>query len=214
MPLWLGGCAGLHHPRRWASSPETILPNGCPDLSGTYGTRATDAYPANAGRLPPLNEILGPGGLSDVYKQGKPWPVLPSATTASFTSERNWLYVRFCDDTRRAATLRFKRKHWWGGAIEGADAMYSYQKLELGPALGINGARQPSFALPYPATKGDVSVVFLSKGQDGSLIVNYRTVHVDLVPGIGIFGSTPGSSWWRYPPVESTRGIRRGVKTA
>jgi len=205
--LLLTGCTSLDHPQGWGSPPEKLLPNGCPDLSGTYGTRAIEAYPANAGPLPPLNEILGPGGLSDVYRRNTPWPALPGATTASLTTDGDWLYVRFRDDAGGVADLKFKRKHWWGGSMDGADAMYHCQKLEQGPALGLDGSRRPSFALPYSFYESDVGFVFLSKDRDGSLIVNYRTVRASApVPQIGFYKvDWVGGIWWRYPPVGSKR---------
>jgi hypothetical protein len=76
--------------------------------------------------------------------------------------------VRFRDDAGGVADLKFKRKHWWGGTIEGADAMYHCQKLEQDAALGIDGSRRPSFVVPYSFSVSDFGFVFLTKGSDGA----------------------------------------------
>lgn len=201
--LLLASCVSLDQPQGWSANSEKLLPNGCPDISGTYATRAAEVYPANAGILPPLNEILGPGGLSDMYKRDRPWPALPGATTAALTLDGDWLYVHFRDDAGGVADLKFKRKHWWGGSIDGADGMYHCQKLEQNAALRIDGSRRPSFAVPHLFQPSDVPLLFLSKDRDGSLIVNYRTLRAFVpVPQIGL----PVIDWrvgigWRYPAV-------------
>jgi hypothetical protein len=202
--LMLAGCASLDTPREWESSPGALVSNGCPDLSGTYGTRATDAYPPDVGTYPALNEILGPSGLHDAQGRNHPWPALPTATTATFTSSADWLYVRFRDDAAGEVTLRFKHKHWWGGFVEGSDAMYQCKELELGPTLGFDGSRKPIVAVPYWFALGDVNFVFLSKARDGSLIVNYRTDRV-FITGIliGSHARWVGGIWWRYPVVSN-----------
>lgn len=201
------GCTSLDRPQGWGSNSEKLLPNGCPDVSGTYGTRATEVHPANAGVLPALNEILGPGGLSDIYRRDRPWPALCGATTATLTLDGDWLYVRFRDDAGGVADLKFKRKHWWGGTIEGADGMYHCQKLEQVAALGMDGSRRPSFAVPHFFQESDVPLLFLSKDRDGSLMVNYRVLRAFVpVPQIGL----PVIDWrvgigWRYPAVVPNR---------
>jgi hypothetical protein len=202
--LLLAACASLEpldHPNGWRSSPSTALPNGCPDLSGTYATRANGAYPEHVGAYPLLNEILGPSALRDAQERDDPWPTSPDATTARFTASGDWLYVHFRDEAEGEVGLRFKRKNWWGGSTEGADAMYQCLELELGPTLGFDGPRRRIFAVPYLFAEGDVNFVFLSKGQDGSLIVNYRTNRVFITGSlIGSHARWVGSVWWRYPP--------------
>jgi hypothetical protein len=196
----------VDYPKGWGGSAAALLANGCPDLSGTYDTRPTDAYPAGLATSPTLNEILGPGGLSDVYGRDKPWPALPGATTATLTSDGDWLYVHFRDDAGGVADLKFKRKHWWGGTIDGADAMYHCQKLEQEAVLGIDGSRRPSFAVPYSFHASDVAFVFLSKGWDGSLIVSYRTARVGIERSlVGSYAGWVGGVWWRYTPVAPKR---------
>lgn len=207
--LLLAGCASLEpldHPQGWDSSPGTVLSNGCPDLSGTYAIRATGVYPADVGVYPPLNEILGLSGLRDAQRRNRPWPALPHATTATFTASGDWLYVRFRDDAEGEVTLRFKRKNWWGGSTDGSDAMYQCLELELGPSLGFDAPRRPIFAVPYLFAEGEADFVFLSKGRDGSLIVNRRTDRVFITGSlIGSHARWIGSIWWRYPPVVSNQ---------
>jgi hypothetical protein len=207
--LLLAGCASLEpldHPHGWESSKGAVLSNGCPDLSGTYAIHPAGAYPANAEAYPPLNEILGPGALRDAQQRDRPWPALARATTATFTTSGDWLYVRLRDDAEGEIALKFKRKNWWGGSTDGSDAMYQCLELELGPALGFDGSRRPIFAVPYLFAEEDVNFVFLSKGQDGSLIVNFRTDRV-FITGIliGSHARWVGSVWWRYPPVLSNQ---------
>lgn len=207
--LLLAGCASLEpldYPHQWESSPGTVLPNGCPDLSGTYAVRATGAYPAKVESYPPLNEILGPGALRDAEERDRPWPTSPGATTAMFTASGDWLYVRIRDAARGESALKFKRKNWWGGATDGSDAMYQCLELELGPALGFDGSRKRIFAIPYLFAEDDENFVFLSKGRDGSLIVNYRTNRVFFTGVlIGSHARWVGSVWWRYPAVLSNQ---------
>jgi len=175
-------------------------------LSGTYAIRATGAYPENVGPYPLLSEIFGPGALRDAEERDRPWPASPGATTATFTSNGDWLYVRFRDDTEGEIALKFKRKNWWGGSTDGSDAMYQCLELELGPALGFDGSRRPIFAVPYLLAEGDVDFVFLSKARDGSLIVNYRTDRVFITGSlIGSHARWVGSVWWRYPPALSNQ---------
>lgn len=205
----LAGCANLEpldHPHGWSSSPDTVLPNGCPDLTGTYAIRAISAYPANVEVYPLLNEVLGPSALRDAQERHRPWPTSPGATTATFTASGDWLYVRFRAEAENEVALKFKRKNWWGGSTEGSDAMYQCLELELGQTLGFDGSRRPISAVPYLFAEGDVNFVFLSKARDGSLIVNYRTDRVFTTGSlIGSHARWVGSVWWRYPPVLSNQ---------
>lgn len=217
--LLLTGCIPDYKPPQgWGSNLEKILPNGCPDLSGTYGTRAVESYPEKAGTPPRLHEILGSGGLSDVFRQGKPWPpALPGATTASFTSDGDWVSVQFGDDAGGAATLRFKRMHWWGGSIDESDAMYHCLQFNFGrPAMVFEASKRSDFAapdltqyyedkyLPLPRhVSPDMHSVLLSKGEDDSLIVNFWVAY-STVPSlgplpIGYSEKLLVNIWWRYP---------------
>ena len=203
----LVGCATLEpleHPNGWSSNPDAVLRNGCPDLSGTYATRATAAYPANVEIYPLLNELLGPSALRDAQERDRPWPTAPGATTGTFTTSGDWLYVRFRNEAEKDVGLKFKRKNWWGGSTEDSDAMYQCLELELGRTLGFDGSRGPISGVPYVFAEGDVNFVFLSKARDGSLIVNYRTDRVFITGTlIGSHARWVGSAWWRYPPVLS-----------
>lgn len=203
--VFLAGCASLEpldHPQDWVSSPGSGLPNGCPELSGTYAIRATGAYPPDSPASPPLDEVLGPGVLRDAKDRRHPWPALPAATSATFSASGDWLHVRFRDDGQREAALRFKRKGALGGFTDGSDAMYQCLALELGPAMGFDGSRQSNFSIPYLVAEDDMNFVFLSRARDGSLIVNYRTNRVLLTGAlIGSHARWVGSTWWRYPPV-------------
>lgn len=155
--------------------------------------------------LPPLGEVLGPNLLHDANGREGAWPALRSAQTATFTSSGDWTHVRFHDDADGKATLRFKRKAWWGGSVDGSDAMYQCLGLEQGPVIGFDGPRKALWSVPYLASEGDLAFVFLSKAADGSLIVNFRTDRI-LVTGL-LVGSYRwvGSVWWRYPPVAPGR---------
>lgn len=203
--LLLTGCASLEpidHPKEWGSSLEKPLPNGCPDLSGTYSTRANAAYPVNVDISPPLNEIFGPIWIFDTQVRDRPWPALPGATMVTLAQNADWLNVRFHDDAKGEATVRFKKKHWWGGVLEGADSMYQCLELELGPALGFDGAREHAWLPLFVVSSRDYAFIFLSKARDGSLLVNYRIDRILLSPIlIGPYASWIGSAWWRYPPV-------------
>jgi hypothetical protein len=200
--LLLTGCASLDYPQDWGSSPGTVLPNGCPDLSGTYATRATGAYPANVEVYPPLNEILGPSWLAVTDRQDRPWPALPHATTATFTASEDWLYVSFRDDAEGEVALKFKRRHWWGAFTDGSDATYHcLVELELGPTLGFDGSQKGLSIVVGVLPVNEDTFVFLSKGRDGSLIVNYRNLQV-FFP---FYWGWAHSFWWRYPPVVSNQ---------
>jgi hypothetical protein len=202
----LHGCASLDPAPPWAASPARALANGCPDLTGTYGTRAVEAFPAGTQAPPSLNDLLGPQNLRDLSEAGRRDPALPGATSASFASDGEWLHVRFRHPAAGEATLHFKHKQWWGGFTEGADAMYQCRQLELGPALGFDGPRRTIAAVPWVFHEGDFDFVFLSKAADGSLVVNYRIDRVVLVgTGVGSHARWQGSLWWRYPPVVADR---------
>lgn len=116
------------------------------------------------------------------------------------------MHVRFGDGTEGAGTLSFKRKQWWGGFVEGSDALYQCLELEQGRALGFDGPRRKLSSVPYLFAEGDVAFVFLSKARDGSLIVNYRTDRIVITGSlIGSHARWVGSIWWRYPPVATNR---------
>ena len=174
-------------------------------MSGTYSTRAAEAYPPGVTVLPPLGEILGPNLLHDAQRREDPWPALRSARTATFTSSGDWTQVRFRDDADGEATLVFKRKAWWGGSVDESDAMYQCRELEQGPVAGFDGPRKALWSVPFLASEGDIAFIFLSKAVDDSLIVNFRTDRM-LVTGL-LVGSYRwvGSVWWRYPPVAPGR---------
>lgn len=196
----LAACASLDAPQAWSGSAQKALPNGCPDLSGSYSTGASEAYPAYEGAFPLLNDILGPGVLRDAQAAERPWPTSSGAATGSFRSQGEWLYVEFPKRTEGEAALRFKRKDWWGGSVDGSHAMYQCMELELGPALGFDGPRSTLFSVPNLVAQSDYGFVFLSKAADGALIVNFRTDRV-LFTGIliGSHARWANSVWWRYP---------------
>jgi hypothetical protein len=209
--LLLAGCTVPSHfeyPQDWRGTPTATLPNGCPDLSGTYDTRPADAYPADVGSRPLLDEILGPRGLREGEFRDIRWPALPGATTATFTPSGDWLYVRFGDGAGGEATLSFKRRDWWGGAFDGSQATYHcLLEFELGPTLALDGSRTPVFAVPYDSNSADFNFWLLTKGRDGALIVNYRTesANFDKTAMFGIWLHWLGSIWWRYPAVTPNR---------
>lgn len=228
MSLFLTGCSSsLDYPQGWGINTQEVLENGCPDLTGSYSTQAAETSSESVGTPPLLNEILGPGNLSDINRQqGRPWPpAAPGATTGTFTSDGDdWVYVKFGEEAEGADTLRFKRKHWWGGFNYESDAMFNCYQWDQGPTLALDGSRKPSLAVPKSFYKHDtdileflltqpitgvVSLVLLSKGKDGSLIVNFRTGYASFARfgnlPIGFFETTLGSIWWRYPPVEQTQ---------
>jgi hypothetical protein len=118
------------------------------------------------------------------------------------------LYVRLGNSAGGEATLSFKRRHWWGGAYDGSYASYHcLLELELGPTLAFDGARSPIFSVPYSSQPADSNIWLLSKGRDGYLIVNYRTVtaNFDKTAMFGIWSQWLGSIWWRYPAVASSQ---------
>jgi hypothetical protein len=98
--------------------------------------------------------------------------------------------------------------------------MFYCHQWDQGPMLGLDGSKQPDFAIPdsffgrgvdllsSPITPV-LSLVLLSKGKDGSLVVNFRTGYVSVARigylPLGIYESTLGSLWWRYPLVEPTK---------
>ena len=133
-PAALASCAIVDYvdypPNGWGGSAAATLANGCPDLSGTYDTRPTEAYPAGLAISPTLNEILGPNGLREGELLNRSWPELPGATTATFASSGDWLYVRIQNDAGGEAALSFKRKNWWGGSFEGSYALFQCPQLE------------------------------------------------------------------------------------
>lgn len=214
--LLLAGCASLDpvdHPQEWRASPGEVLANGCPDLSGTYSIYPSGVYPSDMGMYPTLNEALSLIILRDFSKnREKPWPELAGATKAVFTAEGEWLYVSFRDDVEGQASVRFKRKSWWGGFHEEADAMPLCMQLELGPTLLFESERRPLWAAPFGVGQAawfgetEIESVVLSKARDGSLIVNYRTGRMFITTIlIGSYGRWVGNVWWRYPLVEADR---------
>lgn len=93
--------------------------------------------------------------------------------------------------------------------------MFQCVELESGPALGFDGSRKPIFTVSYPISPADLSLVFLSKGQDGSLIVNYRTARVGIERSlIGSSAGWVGGVWWRYAPVAPNRLRRPSARFA
>jgi len=123
--LVLAGCAvfdRVDYPEGWGGSAPAVLANGCPDLSGTYDTRPTDTYPASLSTSPTLNEILGPGGLSDVYGRDKPWPALPGATRATLTSDGDWpLSLRIRASAKRPDFARRGDRNGPNAVVEHVD---------------------------------------------------------------------------------------------
>lgn len=198
--LLLTGCASLDCPQEWGSSPGNPLLDGCPDLSGTYATRAIEAYPANVEIYPSLNDIFGPDGFIKVINPDKTLPALSDATSTTFKSDRDWLYVYFNNDSGEEIPLTFKRMQWLPTRLEGSISIYHCQKLEQGPALGLEGALLSKWGL---FTTHRFGVLYLSKGQDGSLIANYRTGKILFNPISLVYGDWVDSVWWRYPPIES-----------
>ena len=125
--LLLAGCASLDpvdHPQEWRAGPSAVLANGCPDLSGTYSIHPSGVYPSDLRLQPTLNEALSLIILRNFSTdREKPWPELAGATKAVFATEGEWLYVSLRDDAEGRASVRFKRKRWWGGFHEESDAM-------------------------------------------------------------------------------------------
>lgn len=214
--LLVAGCASLDpvdHPQEWRASAGAVLANGCPDLSGTYSTHPSGVYPSNLELYPTLNEALSLIILRDFSKnREKPWPELAGATKAVLAAEGEWLYVSLRDDGEGLASVRFKRKSWWGGFHEGSDAMPLCMQLELGPTLLFESGRRPLWAVPFGVGQAawfgetEFDSVILSKARDGSLIVNYRTGRMFITNIlVGSYGRWVGNVWWRYPPVGADR---------
>lgn len=209
-------CASLDpvdYPREWSARPSEVLANGCPDLSGTYSIQPSEVYPSGLGLYPRLNEALSPITLRDfANNQEKPWPELPGATKATFSAQGEWLHVILRDEVEGQVSVRFKRKSWWGGLHENADAMPLCIQLELGPTSLFESGRRPLWAAPFGVGQAawfgetEFESVALSKDRDGALIVNYRVGSMFITTIlIGSYGEWVGNVWWRYPPVESDR---------
>ena len=212
--LLAGGCASVPHsvgnPPGWVFSREVSQPNGCPDVTGAYSTRAADAYPQSAGDTPALNEIFelrGRGaGIFQPLTPDRHWPTLTGATMASFSSDGGSLCVRFRDDLLGVVTLKFSRIHFIS-ADRDSDAFYHCGESELGSALRFVGPRTRIRGWPYLFAEDDIEILSLFKAADGSLIVNCRTdrlLFTSLLLGSQVH--TKSSVWWRYPPVESKDG--------
>ncbi len=210
--LLAGGCASVPHPvdypPGWVSARGKALPNGCPDLSGTYGTRATDAHPRSAEPPPPLNaifELEGKGvGVFKLRSPDRSWPTLPGATSAAFRSDDDALYVRFRDSTGAEAVLKLRRNDFIAVDSD-SDAFFNCPPSEAGPAVRFASDRASIRGVPYVFDEFDMDVVLLFKAADGSLIVNYRTERIFLTSVVvGSQGETLRSRWWRYPPVAPT----------
>lgn len=208
--LLAGGCASVPHPvdypPGWVSTRANALPNGCPDLSGTYSTRAADAHPRSAEAPPSLNaifELEGKGvGVFRARSPDWPWPTLPGATSAAFRSDGDSLYVRFREDTGGEAALKLRRNDFIA-VDRDSDAFFNCPPSEAGPAVRFASDRTSIRGVPYVFDESDMDVVLLFKGADGSLIVNHRTERIFLTSVIvGSQGETRRSRWWRYPPLE------------
>jgi hypothetical protein len=211
MALLSGGCVSFpqsdNYPPEWVLSRGTPQPNGCPGLSGTYSTRAADVYPRSAGIPPLLNEIFelkGEGiGIFKAHVSDRLWPALPGATTASFKLDSDWLYVRFRDDSRGEAALKFTRSRVDFGEHQ-FDALYHCHESEFGPAMHFAPPATYVRGFPYLFAEYDVVNVILFKGTDGSLIINYQNQQISIpVVMVGSSLQTKRSVWWRYPTVES-----------
>jgi hypothetical protein len=207
--LLAAGCASVPHPvdypPGWVSIQKGALANGCPDLSGTYSTRAADAHPRNAEAPPPLNEVFelkaGGAGVFTLRTPERTWPSLPGATSAAFRSDGDALYVRFGRGALSEVALTFHRIEFVA-VDRDADAFFNCPPSAAGPAVRFASDRASIGGVPYVYSEFDMDVVLLFKAADGSLMVNYRTERIFLTSVVvGSQGETLRSRWWRYPPV-------------
>jgi len=185
------------------------LPNGCPDLSGTYAAPAAAWYPSDAEIVPRLSELFrlkGDGvGMFELRSPDRIWPTLSAATLVSFAQQGDALEVHLRNDAQGGATLKFHRIQFVS-AEWAPDAFYDCYASEFGPALRFVGPMEEVGGWPLVYGKKETDIMTLFKGGDGSLIVNLRTDQL-LVTAIllGSQAQTQRSVWWRYPLFETGR---------
>lgn len=205
----LAGCASLtgpeEYPRNWVALDSSHMPDGCPNLSGIYGTSATDTFPEDVGDPPALGEIfdmLGRNnGLFSPKETTQVWPETKNADTAKFVQNPESLVISFVDKEQIATTLTFRRYHfnWFEKRYD--DLFHCYPS-DAGSRLRFFAEPEgPIYirGIPYVFGEWKGALVFLLKALDGSLVVQYRT-ETAFMSGI-LLGTHVRfhSSWWRYP---------------
>ena len=208
-----GACAStppaVDYPPLWPATLRASQPDGCPQLSGAYDTRATQAHPSGAGSPPRLDELFapkGPGaGVFELRAPNYQWPMLPGATTVTFDLQGDALRIRLRDDASGEAALLFRRSRPVTVDRE-AHGFFDCHASEVGPALRFLGRPIERGGLPWLYGEKDQFILTLFRGADGSLIVNRRVdrlVVTALLLGSQV--STRSSAWWHYAPAEPSR---------
>jgi hypothetical protein len=209
------GCATLPppagYPPQWVSPQPAAQTDGCPDLSGTYDTRAADTHPAAAGIAPRLNDLFtltgAGGGVFDPRTPDRHWPTLPGATTAALDMDAGALRIRLRNETASEVSLLFRRIHLVAVDRE-ADAFYDCFASDAGPALRFVGRPRDRGGLPYLYGEKDLDVLVLFRGADGSLVVNRRIDRLVVTAVmLGSQTTTRSSVWWRYRPLAPGRPV-------
>ena len=204
------GCASMtgqvSYPASWPDLDRTQVANGCPNISGTFQNRPSEAWPVPTSDSPTLTNLFF--GLAHGRKIDAPsttvstWHFSADEITSTLRLEPERLDVIFTAKDGIASSVSFRRYHFDIGEKIFDDLFTCYP--------GTSSARLRFFAEPESHSSSGMlyaeaggTLVFLLKAIDGSLIIQLRSESLKI--STLILGSRMAfnSIWLRFSPIAS-----------
>ena len=207
--IGLAGCGAMTgptaYPADWAPLAQSVVGDTCPDLNGVYANKATSAQPGQQGSPPSLTAVFGrmasATAITGSMPQGPAWTVPADALYLSIEQNAETLKVSFHQAEGKTDVLDFRRYHF-NLAEKRYDDLYACYKADNGIRLRFMRDIDPhTVYIPGAYAGAKAGLMFMLKGTDGSLVVQFRTEAIGI--SYAIIGSHADfdSNWWRYPPV-------------
>jgi hypothetical protein len=211
--LALFGCASTTgpqaYPADWPPLDSATTAAGCPEVTGTYGNRATSTFPPELGEPPGLNEIfarMGRGtGMSSPGATGRSWPEAATANSVSLSLTSESLRVVFDPDSASATVLDFRRYHPSLAEKRFDDLFTCYAAADGARLRFMAEPESHSSVIPHLYWEAGGTLVHLLKASDGSLVVQWRNESLVILSFLPGGHMRFNSVWWKYPPERAAR---------
>lgn len=193
------------YPEQWPSIKSAPIPEGCPDLQGTYRNQGSVSFPAEAGEPPSLAEIFTAMARSQTITGPaawkRSWPAIPiGAVAVSIRQAPESMTVTFIDSAGRGTPLSFRR-YRFDLSEDRVDDLFSCRTLYGEPTLRFFNEPRSHSSVSILLVGGGGTMINLLKAVDGALVVNWRSDDVTVSRILLGSGYRVDNLWYRYAPL-------------